>query len=291
MRRRSPLLPVLLLAAVGVAGLVAAFAFAGERKGQGLGLAVAGEARQGGLSLALAPAVADVRITEARTPGRPLVVIDPGHGGRDGGAPGASGATREKDVTLLIARELRDELASRGRVRIALTRDGDIALDLDDRAAIARRLGANLFLAIHADSAPNPGARGATAYSLSEVASDEDAAALAARQNGEGAVASAPDASLRALLSDLAARDEMDGSADFALRILRESKGRVLLRPEPHRFAAFRVLRRSGAPAVLFEAGYMSNAEDEAMLLDPVQRGRIVTSLARAIEAQAAAVR
>ncbi|NJC05336.1 N-acetylmuramoyl-L-alanine amidase [Sphingomonas kaistensis] len=291
MRRPSPTLLLLSLAAIGVAGVVAAVAWGGEGDGQGLGLAVAGEARQGGLSLALAPAVADVRIIEARAPGRPLAVIDPGHGGRDGGAPGASGNAREKDVTLLIARELRDELARRGRVRIALTRDGDTALTLDDRAAIARRLGAGLFLAIHADSAPNAGARGATVYSLSEVASDEDAALLAARQNGEGAVASAPDASLRALLSDLAARDEMDGSADFALRILREARGRVLLRPEPHRFAAFRVLRRSGAPAVLFEAGYMSNAEDEAMLLDPVQRGRIVTSLARAIEAQAAIAR
>jgi N-acetylmuramoyl-L-alanine amidase len=219
------------------------------------------------------------------------VVIDPGHGGRDGGAPGASGTTREKDVTLLIARELRAELARRGRVRIALTRDSDATLTLDDRAAIARRLGASLFVSIHADSAPNPQARGATVYSLSEVASDADAAMLAARQNGEGAVASAPDPSLRALLSDLAARDEMDASADFALRILRESRSGVLLRPEPHRFASFRVLRRSGAPAVLFEAGYMSNAADEAMLLDPVQRGRIVAALVRAIEAQAAVER
>ena len=216
------------------------------------------------------------------------MVIDPGHGGRDGGAPGASGDTREKDVTLLIARDLRDELAERGRVRIALTRDADATLTLDERAAIARRLGAGLFVAIHADSAPNPGARGATVYSLSEVASDADAAMLAARQNGEGAVASVPEPSLRGLLSDLAARDEMDGSADFALRVLREARGSVPLRPEPHRFAAFRVLRRSGAPAVLFEAGYMSNAADEAMLLDPVQRGRIVKALAKAIEAQAA---
>jgi N-acetylmuramoyl-L-alanine amidase len=256
---------------------------------ESLGLAVAGEARQGGLSLALSPAVAQVRITEARVPGRPLVVIDPGHGGRDGGAPGASGRHVEKDVTLLIARELRDALARRGRVRIALTRDGDAALTLEDRAAIARRLGASLFLSIHADSAPNPGARGATVYSLSEVASDADAALLAARQNGEGAVASEPDGSLRAILSDLAARDAMDSSADFAMRLLREARsGQVLLRPEPHRFAAFRVLRRSGVPAVLFEAGYMSNAEDEAMLLDPRQRGRIVEAIARAIEAQAA---
>jgi len=289
MRRLSLLLPGLLVAVL--LALLAAYALARAKPDEGLGLAVAGEARQGGLSLALAPAVEDVRITEARMPGRPLVVLDPGHGGKDGGAPGASGAAREKDVTLLIARELRDELARRGRVRIALTRDGDAYLTLDERAAIARRLGASLFVALHADSAPNPEARGATVYSLSEVASDADAAMLAERQNGEGAVASAPDASLRALLSDLATRDEMDASADFALRVLREARGSVPLRPEPHRFAAFRVLRRSGAPAVLFEAGYMSNAEDEAMLLDPDQRGRIVRALARAIEAQAAAKR
>lgn len=253
-----------------------------------IGTAVAGEARQGGLSLALSPAVAEVRVTEARVPGRPLVVIDPGHGGRDPGAPGASGRSVEKDVTLLIARELREELARRGRVRIALTRDGDGTLTLEDRAAIASRLGADLFLSIHADSAPNPGARGATAYSLSEIASDADAAMLAERQNGEGAVATQADGSVRTLLSDLAARDEMAASADFAVRLVRAAQGNVPLRPEPHRFAAFRVLRRSDAPAVLFEAGYLSNADDEAMLLDPVQRRRLVGALARAIEAQAA---
>ncbi len=288
MRRSSARISLITLIVLGLVALAAAWALTRRAPGDELGFAVAGEARQGGLSLALAPAVADVAITEARTPGRPLVVIDPGHGGKDGGAPGASGQAREKDVTLLIARELREELAKRGRVRIALTRDGDTFLTLDERAAIARRLGAALFVAIHADSAPNAQARGATAYSLSEVASDADAEMLAERQNGEGAVASAPDASLRALLSDLATRDEMDASADFALRIIREGRGTVLLRPEPHRFASFRVLRRSGAPAVLFEAGYMSNPQDEATLLDPVKRGQIVKALARAIEAQAA---
>ncbi|WP_300975457.1 N-acetylmuramoyl-L-alanine amidase [Sphingomonas sp. LHG3406-1] len=280
------------LALIGLGGLLLAGAAAlwvvRGREGGTLQTAVAGEAREGGLSLSLAPAVAAVRIVEAKVPGRPLIVIDPGHGGRDPGAPGASGRSVEKDVTLLIARELRDELARRGRVRIALTRDGDGTLTLDDRAAIARRLGANLFLAIHADSAPNPGARGATAYSLSEVASDADAAMLAARENGEGAVATERDGSVRALLSDLAARDEMAASADFAIRVIRAAEGSVPLRPEPHRFAAFRVLRRSDAPAVLFEAGYLSNAADEAMLLDPIQRRRMVEALARAIEAQAA---
>jgi N-acetylmuramoyl-L-alanine amidase len=253
--------------------------------------AVEGEAREGALSLALSPAVANVRVVEARLPGRPLVVIDPGHGGRDPGALGASGRHREKDVTLLIARELRDRLAERGRVRIALTRDGDASLTLEDRAAIARRLGAGLFLSIHADSAPNPQARGATFYSLSEVASDADAALLAARTGGEEAVTSVEDGSVRALLSDLAVRDTMAAGADFALRLRREAEGEVPLRPEPHRFAAFRVLRRAEAPAVLFEAGYLSNAEDEAMLLDPVRRKRIVEALARAIEAQAAVQR
>jgi N-acetylmuramoyl-L-alanine amidase len=216
------------------------------------------------------------------------VVIDPGHGGRDPGAPGASGRNLEKDVTLLIARELRDRLAERGRVRVALTREGDTSLSLEDRAAIARRLGAGLFLSIHADSAPNAFARGATAYSLSEVASDADAALRASRESGEEAVASVPDGSVRTLLADLAVRDSMSAGADFALRIVTQAQGRLLLRPEPHRFAAFRVLRRAEAPAVLFEAGYMSNADDEKMLLDPGQRGRMVEALARAIEAQAA---
>lgn len=254
----------------------------------GGGSAVAGEAKSGGLSVALAKAVANVRIVEARVPGRPLVVIDPGHGGRDPGASGVQAGTREKDLTLLIARELRDRLAEGGRVRIALTRDGDATLTLDDRATIARRLGADLFLAIHADSANNPLARGATFYSLSEVASDGDAALLAARQNGEEAVSSESDGSVRALLADLAARDEMSAGADFAVRLAGEAEGRVPLRPEPHRFAAFRVLRRSEAPAVLFEAGYLSNAEDEAMLLDPERRKAMIEALARAIERQAA---
>lgn len=286
-RTRARLL-LLSLGGLMLAG-VAWLALGRPTTGREIGAAVAGEAREGGLSLALSPAVADVKIIEARVPGRPLVVIDPGHGGRDPGALGASGRHREKDVTLLIARELRNRLAERGRVRIALTRDGDATLTLEDRAAIARRIGAGLFLSIHADSAPNDLARGATAYSLSEVASDADAAVRATREGGEEAVATVADGSVRALLADLAARDTMSAGADFAQRVLREAEGKVPLRPEPHRFAAFRVLRRTEAPAVLFEAGYLSNAEDEAMLLDPVRRGRIVEALARAIEAQAAA--
>lgn len=249
---------------------------------------VAGEARRASMTLALPPALEKVEVTEARLPGRPLVVIDPGHGGSDPGASGVSGTVREKDLTLLVARELRDRLAERGRVRVALTRDGDSTVPLEGRPAIARSLGAELFVSIHADSARNPLARGATVYSLSEVASDAEAADLAASQNGPNAVSGTPDGSVRTLLADLAVRDEMNGSADFALRLIGKARGQVELRPEPHRFAAFKVLHGAGAPAVLFEAGYLSNAEDEAMLLDPAKRRRIVAALAQAVETEMA---
>lgn len=243
------------------------------------------------MTVDLPAALANVQVTEARVPGRPLVVIDPGHGGRDPGATGASGEIREKDLTLLIARELRAELARRGRVRVALTRDDDASLELDQRGELARRLGADLFISLHADSAADPHARGATIYSLSDVASDADAARLAAAQGGHGeAVSSSADGSVRALLADLAMRDAMEGSADFAMRLL-DRAGGIELRPEPHRFAAFRVLRRTQAPAVLFEMGYLSNAADEAMLRDPASRGRLVRMLAGAIEAEMALAR
>ena len=251
---------------------------------------VAGEARRGSLTVALAPAVANVKIIDARIPGRPLVVIDAGHGGHDPGATGVSGNVTEKALTLALARELRDRLAARGRVRIALTRDGDDYLHLDQRAAIARHLGASLFLSIHADSAPNPLARGATIYSLSDVASDGEAARFAHAENATaGAFSNESDGTVRALLVDLAYRDQMTASADLAARLVTKSTGRVGLRPEPHRFAAFHVLRRAEVPAVLFEAGYLSNVDDEALLMSSEGRARIVDALAATIEADLAA--
>jgi len=247
--------------------------------------AMFGEARQGGLTVALRAAAASVPITEARVPGRPIVLIDPGHGGRDPGAPGVSGSVREKDLTLIFARELRDFLAKNGRVRVALTRDGDTTLSLDERAAIARQVGAGLIISVHMDSAPNPLARGATVYSLSDVASDAEAArfALAENRAGEG-LSSEADGSVRFLLSDLALRNQMQESAELATRLVSGDRGRMLLHPEPHKFAAFHILRRSEVPGVLFEAGYISNVEDEALLRTVEGRAPIVAELARAIE-------
>jgi N-acetylmuramoyl-L-alanine amidase len=138
------------------------------------------------------------------------------------------------------------------------------------------------------DSAPNPLARGATVYSLSDVASDAEAARLAASQNA-GAQADSATNSVETMLSDLAMQAQMSASADLAARLVNRSAGRFELRPNPHRFAAFHVLRRADAPAVLFEAGYISNADDEVLLRSPEQRSKIALALAQAIETDVAA--
>jgi N-acetylmuramoyl-L-alanine amidase len=145
-----------------------------------------------------------------------------------------------------------------------------------------------MFVSIHIDSAVNPLARGASVYSLSDVASDEEAAQLAAKENrGVGAVER--DGSVTGMLSDLAMRSQMSASADLATRFVHKAAGRFELRPQPHKFAGFYVLRSAQAPAVLFEAGYISNADDEALLKDPQHRSAIVLALAQAIETDIAA--
>jgi N-acetylmuramoyl-L-alanine amidase len=235
------------------------------------------------------PALVTTRIYAAPgAGGRPIVVIDAGHGGRDPGATSVSGEAAEKDLTLTMARDLRDTLIKRGRVRVALTREDDRYLTLDERADLAKRVGAALFISLHTDSAPNPLARGASVYSLSDIASDEEAARFAALQNRGASVAAANDPSVSALLADLALRSEMMDSADFAARLVGKSAGRFELRPQPHKFAAFHVLRKAGTAAVLFEAGYISNADDELLLRSPEHRGAIVLALAQAIEADIA---
>ena len=266
---------------------VAAIAIAVGSSGSGAA-STETSAGKGSLTFELPPAAND-RIYGAPTAkGRPIVVIDAGHGGRDPGARSVSGQISEKDLTLALSNELRDKLVERGRVRVALTRDGDQYLTLEDRAAIARRLDAAMFVSIHVDSAPNPLARGASVYSLSDVASDAEAAHLAAAQNG-GASSGVASGSVDSILSELAMRSQMSSSADLATRLIKRSAGRFEMRPEPHRFAAFHVLRRAEAPAVLFEAGYLSNVDDEALLRDPKHRSDIVLALAQAIEADVAA--
>ena len=252
-----------------------------------LGLAPRSGAAEASLTVNLPPPVHDRIYAAPDARGRPIVVIDPGHGGRDPGATGVSGEVSEKELTLALAREVRDQLVKRGRVRVAMTRDDDRYLTLDDRAAVARRLNAAMFVSLHMDSAPNPLARGATVYSLSDVASDAEAARLAALENG-ATEAGQGDGSVQGMLSDLVMRGQMSASADLAARLVHKSAGRFELRPNPHRFAAFHVLRRAEAPAVLFESGYLSNVDDEALLRSPEQRSKMARALAQAIEADVA---
>ncbi len=218
--------------------------------------------------------------------GRPLVVIDAGHGGHDPGAIGANG-TREKDLTLSIAKAIRDELLAGGRVRVALTRDDDRFLVLGERAKIARSVKADLFISVHADSALVPEATGATIYTLSEVASGRNAAALAARENRadilNGVNLGSESSDVSSILIDLAQRETMNASARFADLVKREARF-VPFKREYHQMAGFAVLKAPDTPAILFEAGYISSPADVARLSSPEGKRAIAESLRRAID-------
>ena len=254
----------------------------------------AGSGEDGGVTIALDPLGADEMgplppVTPARGANPPLVVIDPGHGGRDPGAASPHLAAPEKDITLALALAVRDALAATGRVRVALTRGGDSYLELEDRYQIARRLDADLFISIHADAAPlNDAARGATLYTLSEVASDREAALLAQRENAAGRIAGArlsDDPNVNVILIDLAQRESMNVSADFARLLHREGAGLFPFRPVWHRFAAFVVLKAPDIPSILFESGYLTNATDAAYISSAQGRQQIAEGMRRAIEA------
>jgi N-acetylmuramoyl-L-alanine amidase len=228
-------------------------------------------------------------VSRARGEDPPLVVIDAGHGGRDPGASSPFGGRQEKHVTLALAQRIRDEVAASGRVRVALTRDDDRYLYLQDRYEIARRLGADLFISIHADAAPNnDGARGATIYTLSEVASDRHAALLAQRENQSDLIGGARlsrDPNVNAILIDLAQRESMDVSAEFARILYREAAPVFPFRPEWHRFASLVVLKAPDIPSILFESGYLTNPVDVAYIQSPEGQRQIADGMRRAIEA------
>lgn len=219
---------------------------------------------------------------------RPLVVIDAGHGGHDPGAINPQTGKREKDVTLAIAQAIRDELVKAGRVRVALTRDDDRFLVLQERYGIARKLNADLFISVHADSAENDTARGATVYTLSETASDREAARLAARENKadiiNGVNLGGQSSDVSSILIDLTQRESMNISSNFARLLQREASPYVPFRSAYHRFASLMVLKAPDMPSVLFETGYISNFEDAAFLSSKEGQGRIAKGVARAIE-------
>jgi N-acetylmuramoyl-L-alanine amidase len=214
------------------------------------------------------PSAAAPSRTPAPATNRPLVVIDPGHGGIDAGATGEGGLV-EKDVTLEFARELARQLELGAELEPLLTRDDDTFLSLAERVEVARRHGAALLISIHADSVKEDYVRGATVYTLSDDASDALAAALAARENRSDILAGLaledqPD-EVADILFDLARRETRNLSIRFAKSLVEDMKGDFPLNNNPWRRASFRVLKAPEVPSVLLELGYLSNAEDEKL--------------------------
>ncbi|MFT8246401.1 N-acetylmuramoyl-L-alanine amidase family protein [Roseomonas sp. BN140053] len=213
----------------------------------------------------------------------PLIVLDPGHGGKDPGTIGVTG-TREKHVVLAAALELKRRLEATGRVRVAMTRTRDVFIPLAGRVAFARRQNASLFVSLHADSAP--GARGASVYTLSETASDALSAGLARRENAADAAGGIdiPPVSpeIARILVSLVRQETRQGSDRMASMVVRHLRGDVPLLPNTHRQAAFAVLKAPDIPSVLVEMGFLSNRQDEAALKRPDHRARVALALAGA---------
>ncbi len=223
-----------------------------------------------------------------RHPGKPIVVIDPGHGGIDPGATSLSGAY-EKNIVLALAHDVKEALDRGGKVTAVLTRERDIFIPLRERVAIARTANADLFLSLHADIVADSDIHGLSVYTLSQNASDAEAQALADKENKADIVAgidlSNESPEVTNILIDLVQRESMNLSASFAHRLISEvSKETHQLLQNTHRFAGFAVLKAPDIPSVLVESGYLSNQRDEQMLRRPEYRSRLAAALARSIE-------
>lgn len=215
---------------------------------------------------------------------RRTIVVDAGHGGRDPGAVGTTGV-REKDVVLDAALQLRDALEQRGQYRVALTRDADRFVELEDRVRFARAQNADLFISIHADSHTNHDAAGASVYTLSEHGANR-AQNLMAAQNWNIDLGEAPrNGVTHDILVDLAQRETTNRSAQFAQTVIPRLGQVSPLLTNTHRNAGFFVLLAPDVPAVLIETGFLSNVADERRLADPRARQQMAGAMAQAVDA------
>ena len=238
--------------------------------------------------------------TQKRTKTKPVIVLDPGHGGVDPGAISAGGAY-EKNVVYAFCKVLKAKLEETGKYRVLLTRDDDIFIALDARVEYARKEQADLLVSVHADALdlkhplanaarPAKDVRGASIYTLSEEASDELAKAIAARENRSDVLAGvelpgATDGDLASILIDLMHRETKNLSVSFARSLLGTLKGNVELTGSPHRFANFRVLKAQDVPSVLLELGYLSNEQDESALTSDKWRSKVTEAIVESIGA------
>ncbi|MGE0259037.1 MAG: N-acetylmuramoyl-L-alanine amidase [Alphaproteobacteria bacterium] len=215
------------------------------------------------------------------------IALDAGHGGVDPGAISPRG-TKEKTVTLAMARELERQLKASGRYRVVLTRRRDVLVRLRERVARARRQGAELLLSIHADALPEASIRGLSVYTLSDGASDRETALLASRENRDDFVPGSRIGKqapvIGAILLDLARRETNKRSLALARALVAETGRDVPLLPKPHRSADFAVLSAPDIPSALVEIGCLSNPEEERLLATPSHQRRLAQALVRAID-------
>ncbi len=221
-------------------------------------------------------------------PRKPVIIIDAGHGGVDPGAVGRRG-TAEKTVVLEFAKTLRRKLQATGRYRVFMTRSTDTFVKLHDRVKFAREHNGDLFIAVHADAIGSRRAtvRGATVYTLSDRASDKEAAALAARENKADLIAgvdlATQNGDVTGILIDLAQRATNKSSVAFAKMVVKRLDSATRLTRVPHRQAGFRVLKAPDIPSILLELGYISNRQDEALLLSKKWRDKVSAALVKAV--------
>ena len=219
---------------------------------------------------------------------RPLIVLDPGHGGLDSGTVAPTGDT-EKTIVLEFAQQLRDKLEKSGKYRVAMTRTDDRFVPLADRVQLARSRQAALFLSIHADALAHRDAesRGASVYTLSETASDAEAARLAEAENRADVIAgvdlSAEPNDVADILIDLAQRETKVFSANLARALIMELKVTSRMHKHPLKSAGFRVLKAPDVPSVLIELGYVSSSQDLKYLMSDPWRSRATDSIVQAI--------
>ncbi|MBK8008735.1 MAG: N-acetylmuramoyl-L-alanine amidase [Rhizobiales bacterium] len=219
---------------------------------------------------------------------RPVIVLDPGHGGPDVGAQAKTG-DEEKEVVLEVAKKLREQLLRTGRYRVVMTRDDDYFVPLDERVAIARANAAALFISIHADSlSKGTGeASGATIYTLSERASDSEAQLLADKENDSdklaGYLSQQPD-DIANILFDLAQRNTKNHSALFARTLVGSLKNAARLHKSPLRSAGFVVLKSPDVPSVLVELGYLSSPDDLKQMTSEAWREKVTVAVVEAID-------
>ncbi|MFK4507825.1 N-acetylmuramoyl-L-alanine amidase [Bradyrhizobium daqingense] len=238
---------------------------------------------------ATVPSTAPPDTPQQKADGRPVVVIDPGHGGIDNGTQ--SSGESEKNLVLAFGLALRDRLEKGGKFRVVMTRDDDTFIPLNDRTKIARNLKAALLVSIHADALPRAegDAQGATIYTLSDKASDAEAQRLADAENRADAIAgfnlAEEPTDVADILIDLTQRETRTFSNRFARLLMGEMKATVRMHKHPLKSAGFRVLKAPDVPSVLVEIGYVSNKADLEHLVSEGWRSRAVGSMAQAIDA------